>query len=231
MNIKKLEEQLGIEFQNQQLITQAFTHSSYVNEHRKERFADNERLEFLGDAVLELGVSQFIYKENMQMPEGEMTKLRAAIVCEPALYAFAKELHFDQYIRLGKGEEQTGGRTRPALLADVFEAFLGALYLDQGYETALQFLVTNVFPKISSGAFSHGMDFKSKLQELIQQHKDHSIVYQIAEEKGPSHNKEFVAHVLLNGEKLYGEGSGRTKKEAEQNAAKNAIDKLMDAKA
>lgn len=228
MDIKKLERQLDIEFHDHQLITQAFTHSSYVNEHRKEKHSDNERLEFLGDAVLELGVSQYLYKKFTDMPEGEMTKLRAAIVCEPALFSFAKELHFDSYIRLGKGEEQTGGRMRPALLSDVFEAFLGALYLDQGYDTALQFLKTYVFPEIDRGTFSHGMDFKSQLQELVQQHKDQNVSYIIADEQGPSHNKQFVSHVLLNGDEVFGIGKGRTKKEAEQNAAKSAIDKLMN---
>ena len=226
MNVTQLEKQLGITFHNHKLITQAFTHSSYVNEHRSEVFSDNERLEFLGDAVLELGVSQFLYRNNTKMPEGEMTKLRASIVCEPSLDNFAKDLDFGEYILLGKGEEQTGGRSRPALLADVFEAFLGALYLDQGFDQALQFLEKHVFPKISTGAFSHAMDYKSQLQELVQQYKNHTIEYKIADEKGPSHNKEFVAHVIIKDE-VTGVGIGRTKKEAEQRAAKTALDKYL----
>ena len=218
MNVSQLQKQFGITFNDQNLIKQAFTHSSYVNEHRKEKFLDNERLEFLGDAVLELGVSQYLYRENPMMAEGEMTKLRASIVCEASLVDFAKDLHFSDHILLGKGEEQTGGRTRPALLADVFESFL-----DQGYDLVLNFLEEYVFPKISTGAFSHAMDYKSQLQELVQQYKDLNIEYNIIDEKGPSHNKEFVAQVQINGD-MYEVGVGRTKKEAEQRAAKNALD-------
>ncbi|MBC5635930.1 MULTISPECIES: ribonuclease III [Ornithinibacillus] len=225
MDRKKLEQMLQIEFQNIDVIRQAFTHSSYVNEHRDINTSDNERLEFLGDAVLELGVSQYLYRKYPQMPEGEMTKLRAAIVCEPSLETFARSLNFGDHILLGKGEEMTGGRNRPALLADVFEAFLGALYLDKGFDTALHFLEKHVFPKIDTGAFSHGMDYKSKLQEIVQQDKNQTIEYQIIEEKGPSHNKEFVAELRIN-DKVLGSGIGRTKKEAEQRAAKNALDQL-----
>jgi len=225
MNIRQLEEQLNITFNQHDLIKQAFTHSSYVNEHRGSVFSDNERLEFLGDAVLELGVSQYLFRENKDMPEGEMTKLRAAIVCEPSLMNFSTELNFGEFLLLGKGEEQTGGRQRPAILADVFEAFLGALYLDQGYHAALKFLEDHVFPKIQTGAFSHAMDYKSQLQEFVQQTKNQSIEYLIVDEKGPSHAREFVAQVLIKGQ-ISGEGVGRTKKEAEQRAAKYALDRF-----
>lgn len=225
MNISVLQKKLGITFHDHDILRQAFTHSSYVNEHREGKFSDNERLEFLGDAVLELGVSQYLYRTKPKMAEGELTKLRASIVCEPSLVNFARELNFGDHILLGKGEEQTGGRERPALLADVFEAFLGALYLDQGYDAAIQFLEKYVFPKISTGAFSHAMDYKSQLQELVQQHRNHSIEYTITNEDGPSHNKEFVAQVLVKGD-VAGDGSGRTKKEAEQRAAKDALDKF-----
>jgi len=223
MNISEIEQQLGITFKNHRLLKQAFTHSSYVNEHPTKKFVDNERLEFLGDAVLELGVSQYLYQNFKQMSEGEMTKFRASIVCEESLVNFAQDLNFGQYILLGKGEEQTGGRNRPALLADVFESFLGALYLDQGFYTVLSFLEKYIFPKISTGAFSHVMDYKSQLQELVQQYKDLTIEYKIIEEKGPSHNKEFLAQVQINNE-FFQLGSGRTKKEAEQRAAKHALD-------
>ncbi|MFD1038018.1 ribonuclease III [Virgibacillus byunsanensis] len=223
MNVSQLQDQLGITFNNHDLITQAFTHSSYVNEHREVPSSDNERLEFLGDAVLELGVSQYLFRKNDNMAEGELTKLRAAIVCEASLVNFARELQLGDHILLGRGEEQTGGRDRPALLADVFEAFLGALYLDQGFEIALDFLKKYVFPKISTGAFSHAMDYKSQLQEFVQQYKNRTIEYRIVEEKGPSHNKEFVAQVVIQ-ENIAGVGVGRTKKEAEQRAAKNALD-------
>ncbi|MEC5422725.1 ribonuclease III [Virgibacillus sp. C22-A2] len=227
MNVAQLEKQLDITFKNHKLLKQAFTHSSYVNEHREEVFSDNERLEFLGDAVLELGVSQYLYKKNTAMPEGEMTKLRASIVCEPSLVNFARDLNFGDHILLGKGEEQTGGRERPALLADVFEAFLGALYLDLGFEQVLKFLEEHVFPKITTGAFSHAMDYKSQLQELIQQYRNQVVAYKIVEEKGPSHNKEFVAQVIIK-DNISGVGIGRTKKEAEQRAAKAALDKFTE---
>jgi len=228
MDVVQLEKQLGITFNNPDLLRQAFTHSSYVNEHRKsDSISHNERLEFLGDAVLELGVSQYLYRNNRAMPEGEMTKLRAAIVCEPSLMEFARDLNFGAYLLLGRGEEQTGGRERPAILADAFEAFLGALYLDQGFSEVLDFLEKKVFPKIATGAFSHAMDYKSQLQELVQQYKHQRIEYKIAEEKGPSHDKEFVTQVWIN-EKLVGEGIGRTKKEAEQRAAKAALDQFRE---
>ena len=223
MNVTQLEKQTGISFTNYDLLKQAFTHSSYVNEHREEKFSDNERLEFLGDAVLELGVSQYLYKRHAKMSEGEMTKLRASIVCEASLVDFAQDLQFGDHILLGRGEEQTGGRNRPALLADVFESFLGALYLDKGYDSVITFLDKHIFPKITTGAFSHAMDYKSQLQELVQQYKQLTIEYKIIDEKGPSHNKEFIAQVQIKDD-AYKVGIGRTKKEAEQRAAKHALD-------
>src|SRR3954462_15240485 len=176
------QDRLGVSFENINLLKQAFTHSSYVNEHRRKPFEDNERLEFLGDAVLELTVSQFLFKKYPTMTEGELTKLRAAIVCEPSLVTLANELEFGKHILLGKGEEMTGGRERPALLADVFEAFIGALYLDQGIERVVEFLERVVFPKINAGAFSHVMDYKSQLQELIQRDATGMIEYRVLQE-------------------------------------------------
>ncbi|WP_367617660.1 ribonuclease III [Salirhabdus salicampi] len=225
MDKKQLEERTGVKFNNEKLIRTAFTHSSYVNEHRKKDYEDNERLEFLGDAVLELAVSQYLYRKYPAMSEGELTKLRASIVCEPALVNFAEELDFSDHVLLGKGEEMTGGRHRPALLADVFEAFVGALYLDQNFTDVLHFLETHVFPKIQEGAFSHAMDFKSLLQEKVQQDKKSEIEYDIVNESGPAHNRIFIAEVRIDEEK-FGEGSGKTKKEAEQMAAKKALRKL-----
>lgn len=222
---QQFQEKINTKFENEKLLWQAFTHSSYVNEHRKKPFEDNERLEFLGDAVLELTVSRFLYLQYPTMSEGELTKLRAAIVCEPSLVSFAHTLSFGELILLGKGEEMTGGRERPALLADVFEAFIGALYLDQGIEKVFTFLEKWVFPKIQQGAFSHVMDFKSQLQEYIQREASGQLSYEILEEKGPAHNREFVSRVLLNGEEL-GVGSGRSKKEAEQHAAQMALQQL-----
>ncbi|MGG6432088.1 ribonuclease III [Anoxybacillus sp. D401a] len=225
MKFKQFQEQIGIFFRNEKLLIQAFTHSSYVNEHRKRLHEDNERLEFLGDAVLELTVSQYLFEQFPQMSEGELTKLRAAIVCEPSLVTFAHALSFGDLVLLGKGEELTGGRMRPSLLADVFEAFIGALYLDQGIEAVVQFLGKTMFPKIREGAFSHVMDYKSQLQELVQRDGSGVLEYKILQERGPAHNKEFVSRVSLNGEEL-GVGIGRSKKEAEQRAAQMALAKL-----
>jgi ribonuclease III len=225
MNFEQFQQNIGVTFHNQSLMKQAFTHSSYVNEHRNKHYEDNERLEFLGDAVLELAVSQYLYRKYPNMSEGELTKFRASIVCEPSLVHFAEELSFNDLVLLGKGEELTGGRSRPALLADAFEAFIGALYLDQDFQVVLTFLEKFVFPTIKPGAFSHAMDYKSMLQEVVQQHMDGKIDYEIVAENGPAHNREFVAHVHVQDE-VYGEGSGRTKKEAEQMAAKKALEKL-----
>ncbi len=222
-----LQQELNIQFSKPALLQQAFTHSSYVNEHRRRQFTDNERLEFLGDAVLELSVSHFLYMKYPEMSEGELTKLRASIVCEPSLVLFANELGFGKYILLGKGEELTGGRTRPALLADVFESFVGALYLDQGLEKVVAFLEVVLFPKVEIGAFSHAMDYKSQLQELVQQKNTGVLIYEIIEEKGPAHSRVFVTRVSL-GDLELGVGDGRSKKEAEQKAAQLAILKLQE---
>jgi ribonuclease-3 len=221
------QERIGYSFTNTKLLKQAFTHSSYVNEHRKKPYEDNERLEFLGDAVLELTVSQFLYNKYPLMSEGELTKLRAAIVCEPSLVTFANDLNFGDVVMLGKGEEMTGGRMRPALLADVFEAFIGALFLDKGLDTVIGFLEKVVFPKVDAGAFSHVMDFKSQLQEFVQKDGAGMLEYVVLHERGPAHNREFVSRVTLNGLEL-GEGAGRSKKEAEQHAAQIALSKLRD---
>lgn len=226
---KQLQDRLGIYFQNETLLKQAFTHSSYVNEHRRKPYEDNERLEFLGDAVLELTVSKYLFEKYPMMSEGELTKLRAAIVCEPSLVLFANQSSFGEVVLLGKGEELTGGRERPAMLADVFESFIGALYLDGGLEPVVQFLTKSVFPKIDEGAFSHVMDYKSQLQELIQRDHVGILEYKILQEKGPAHNREFVSTVVFNDETL-GTGTGRSKKEAEQQAAERALQQLKQKK-
>ena len=216
---------LHVPYQDDNVFIQAFTHSSYVNEHRIRPYDDNERLEFLGDAVLELAISQYLFKLFEQMSEGEMTKLRAAIVCEPSLAKLADSLDFGNYVLLGKGEEMTGGRKRPALLADVFEAFIGALYVDLGMEAVYDFLERYVYPKIHDGSFSHMMDFKSQLQEFIQRENQGQVQYRIVEEKGPAHAREFVSEVMLDDDQL-GTGVGKSKKEAEQMAAQKALKKL-----
>ncbi|MBA3927218.1 ribonuclease III [Listeria rustica] len=222
---EELQESVGFTFTDTNLLKTAFTHSSYVNEHRKEKIQDNERLEFLGDAVLEVTVSHYLFTKFPSMAEGQMTKMRAAIVCEPSLVDFAEMVNFSRYVRLGRGEERAGGRTRPALLADVFESFIGALFLDQGLDKVVRFLERVVFPKIDAGYFEQTVDYKTQLQEIVQKDRDVVITYTILDEKGPAHSKAFEAIVAINQEKR-GAGTGKTKKQAEQNAAKSAIQAL-----
>jgi ribonuclease-3 len=224
-NLKQLQAALDISFHKPELLRQAFTHSSYVNEHRMGNLKDNERLEFLGDAVLELTVSEYLFQVYPQRPEGELTKLRASIVCEPSLVGFAEDLEFGSYVLLGKGEELTGGRTRPALLADVFESFVGALYLDQGLEVVQTFLRKHLFPNLPNQGKLLMIDFKTHLQEYTQQHSMGLLEYKITDERGPAHEREFVAQVLVN-DMFLGQGSGRSKKEAEQQAAAKALEAL-----
>ncbi|MNJ49354.1 ribonuclease III [Paenibacillus fonticola] len=224
-DLKQLQHKLQIVFQNRQLLKQAFTHASYVNEHRFSQHQDNERLEFLGDAVLELTVSEHLYRMFPDRPEGELTKLRAAIVCEPSLVKFAESLEFGKYVLLGKGEELTGGRTRPALLADVFESFIGALYLDQGLKEVNAFLHKFIFSQFMIDGKLQTTDFKTELQELTQHHNLGVLEYRIIEERGPAHEREFVSEVSMDGRAL-GKGTGRSKKEAEQQAAAVALERL-----
>ncbi|GAB6988872.1 ribonuclease III [Paenibacillus pini] len=224
-DLKQLQQKLQIQFHNRLILKQAFTHASYVNEHRFSQQQDNERLEFLGDAVLELTVSEYLYNLFPGRPEGELTKLRAAIVCEPSLVKFAEHLEFGQYVLLGKGEELTGGRTRPALLADVFESFVGALYLDQGLEAARLFLERYVFPMVEAKGRLQMSDYKTELQELTQHYNMGVLEYRIVEERGPAHEREFVSEVYM-GNECVGKGSGRSKKEAEQQAAAEALTQL-----
>lgn len=224
-NVKELQQRIGITFRKSELLKQAFTHSSYVNEHRIAGHKDNERLEFLGDAVLELTVSEFLYDSYPGRSEGELTKLRASIVCEPSLVTFAEDLDFGAFVLLGKGEELTGGRNRPALLADVFESFIGALYLDQGIEVVKNFLKKHVFANISSEGKLLVIDYKTQLQEHTQHHGMGSLEYRIVNERGPAHEREFVAEVHMDAD-LLGTGAGRSKKEAEQQAAAQALLKL-----
>lgn len=224
-DLKQLQAQLSIRFHNPAILRQAFTHSSYVNENRMAGGRDNERLEFLGDAVLELTVSEYLFGMYPNRPEGELTKLRASIVCEPSLVVFAEDLEFGSFVLLGKGEELTGGRTRPALLADVFESFVGALYLDQGLEAVKTFLQKHMFPKLTRDGKPQIVDYKTRLQEYVQQHGLGILEYRIAEERGPAHEKEFVSEVLME-QSLLGTGAGRSKKEAEQQAASQALSKL-----
>ena len=225
--LNQLRDKFGITFKDTSYLAEAFTHSSYVNEHRELKLHDNERIEFLGDAVLELAISDYLFARYPNQPEGKLTRLRAAIVCEVSLSQFAKECNFDSFIRLGKGEERMNGRKRPALLCDLFESFIGALYLEQGMDSVLNFLKKTIFPSIESGAFSHVMDSKTNLQEFLQQKGEIAIQYVLVEEEGPAHQKEFVVEVRAEGKKL-GQGKGKTKKAAEQVAAANALTQVQN---
>ncbi len=224
-DLKELEFKLGIHFHRFQLLKQAFTHSSYVNEHRISRQQDNERLEYLGDAVLELTVSEYLFHTYPDKSEGELTKLRASIVCEPSLVKFAEALDFGSYVLLGKGEEMTGGRSRPALLADVFESFVGALYLDQGLDSVKSFLHQHLFSKLAEDGAMQVTDYKTRLQEYTQQHNMGTLDYRVVDERGPAHERQFVSEVYMDG-LLLGTGSGRSKKESEQQAAARALARL-----
>ena len=218
--IEKLEQTIGYSFQDKMLIKRALTHTSFSNEQRINKNGDYERLEFLGDAVLELLSSEYIYKENETMGEGAMTKLRAAIVCEPSLAQCAKEIELSDYILLGKGESAMGGRKRDSIVSDVLEALIGALYLDGGIEVAKEFVHKFVLNDIEHKQLVY--DAKSSLQELVQKEKKGQISYLLLSESGPEHEKEFRCAVEINGKRM-GMGIGRNKKEAEQKDAAEAL--------
>ena len=212
-----LEEKLGYVFKDKNLIKLALTHSSYANEHNMEC---NERLEFLGDAVLELAMSRKLY-DTIDLDEGVLTKMRAKAVCEGALDLYASKIELSSYLYLGKGEEATGGRTRPAIIADATEAVLGAIYLDGGFEAARE-IVKKFFEPYFDDVLKN-KDYKSMLQEKLQSEK-RSIRYEIVRDEGPANNKTFEAVVYMD-EILMGRGIGKTKKEAQQQAAKDALEK------
>ncbi|MBO4667189.1 MAG: ribonuclease III [Bacilli bacterium] len=212
---------LRISYHHRELFLQAFTHTSYANEHKCE---SNERLEFVGDAILDFLVGEYIYLNYPDMPEGDMSKMRAIYVCAEANNNYAIKLGLDKLLLLGKGEEEQGGRTRVNVLADLFEAFLGALYLDSGLEEVRRVLDMTVYPSIQ-GHKLYIQDYKSHLQELFQAESRKSVTYVVENETGPSHDKTFTVGVYFDGVK-YGTGTGKSKKEAEQAAAKVALEKL-----
>lgn len=218
-----LEKYLNYKFKNINLLKNALTHSSYANEVRN-GITSNERLEFLGDSVLSIIVSDHIYKRFPDIPEGELTKMRAALVCEKALCGFSRELHIGEYLMLGKGEEKGGGRERDSILADAFEAVLAAIYLDGGMEPAkkhvMNFVLRELEHKTEEETFK---DYKTVLQEIIQRNPEESVNYVLTDEKGPDHDKTFTVEVRLNSN-VIGTGSGKSKKSAEQMAAKQALE-------
>ena len=219
----KLEEKIGYRFENRALLLTALTHSSYANERHEDGLPCYERLEFLGDSILGLVTADFLYHHEPPLPEGSMTRLRAELVCEQALHKVACELGIAPYMRLGRGEEHTGGRQRPSALADMVEAIIAALYLDGGMEEARRFVLEKVLRDAEISETHRTKDYKTELQELVQRKPNQHIVYELIGESGPDHNKTFSFRVSINGEPA-GEGSGRTKKEAEQMAARRALE-------
>lgn len=222
--MESLESKLGYAFRDRALLVNALTHSSYANENRGKSCDSNERLEFVGDSVLGMVVATRLYERYPDMPEGRMTRLRAQLVCEESLHAVALELELGKYIRLGRGEEHSGGRNRTSILADAVEALIAAMYLDGGLDVARSFITARLLSDLADEECA-GADSKTELQELIQRKSGQSLAYEMLSESGPDHDKVFTARVLLNGESV-GEGAGRTKKEAEQSAAREALRRL-----
>ena len=227
MKLEELEEKLGYHFQDRRLLEQALCHSSYANERHMDRLLNNERLEFLGDAVLELATSEYLYLNYPQMPEGEATRTRASIVCEQTLALCARDLGLGAWLRLGKGEELTGGRERDSITSDAMEALLGAIYLDGGFANAKEFIHKFILNDIENKQLFY--DSKTTLQEIVQGQYEEDVHYVLVKEEGPDHNKSFFVEALLEGQVL-GEGCGHTKKAAEQQAAYCAIKKLRSKK-
>ena len=221
--MRELEEKLGYRFRDIGLLEHALTHSSYANEHRSSGITSNERLEFLGDSVLGMVVAEYLFDAHPDMPEGELTRTRAALVCEASLYEVACALNLGRYLRLGKGEDAGGGRTRPSILADATEATLAAVYLDGGIGPARAIIQAYILDKEQEK--SADRDYKTALQELVQRHPGQAVSYRLVDETGPDHARVFVMEVSVGG-KPVGVGRGRSKKEAEQMSAKAALEKL-----
>lgn len=218
--LKEFQKKIGYQFQQEGLLRQALTHSSYANEHRMKKLSDNERLEFLGDAVLEIVTSDFLYHEHTDVPEGELTRVRASIVCEQTLAFCTRALNLGDYLFLGKGEDQTGGRKRKSILSDAFEAIIGAIYLDGGFANAKEFIHRFILNDMEHKKLFY--DSKTILQEIVQGHTDETLTYVLLKEEGPDHNKSFEVSAMLDGQEI-GRGIGRTKKSAEQRAAYRGI--------
>ena len=223
-----LERKLNYRFRDRGLLSEALNHSSYANEHRNAHVSSNERLEFLGDSVLGFVTAEFLFLEHPDMPEGDLTRIRAALVCEQSLYEVAKKLELGKYLKLGRGEEAGGGRHRTSILADATEAVFAAVYLDGGI-TEASALIHRVLLDVEreEAVEERRRDHKTALQELVQRRANQELSYRMAGEQGPDHNKTFVAEVLLNGE-LVGSGTGHSKKEAEQAAAAAALAKMKE---
>ena len=219
-DLSGLEQRIGYRFQDRSLFVKALTHSSYVNEHKMDKLQCNERLEFLGDAVLEIVSSEFLYEKFPEKPEGELTRIRASMVCEPTLAFCADGIELGSYLRLGRGEDSTGGRQRHSVVSDAMEALIGAIYLDGGFANAKEFIHSFVLNDMEHKQLFY--DSKTILQEMVQAEARHNVEYLLLKEEGPDHNKTFEVSALLDGREI-GRGSGRTKKAAEQVAAYHGI--------
>lgn len=225
--LNEIQTKIGYKFRNVELLNWALTHSSYANEHKRFRITYNERLEFLGDSVLGLIVSDYIFTKYSNYPEGDLTKLRATVVCEPSLSYVAKQIDLGKYLLLGKGEEVTGGRERVSILADAFEALIGSIYVDGKFNSAKKFVLRYMTGIIENAVNGRELfiDYKTQLQEILQKKTKSKIEYKVVFEEGPDHNKVFYTEVVVKS-KVLGKGFGKSKKEAEQNAAKIAIEGL-----
>lgn len=224
--METLSEKLRYQFKNPALLEEALRHSSYANEHRNERLLSNERLEFLGDSVLGFVTAEYLFEEHPHAPEGELTRIRAMLVCEESLYEVAQGLELGQYLKLGNGEESSGGRGRASILADATEAVFAAVYLDGGFEAAKELIHRVLINREREiAAEKKRRDYKTLLQEFVQRTPNKDLIYQLVGESGPDHAKTFSLEVLLCGA-VVGVGSGHSKKEAEQMAAKDALETL-----
>ena len=223
-DLNELEKRCGYTFQDKNLFHRALTHSSYANEHKKDKAVCNERLEFLGDAVLEVVSSDFLYHKYPEKPEGELSKIRASLVCEPTLAYCAADLELGSYLLLGKGEEATGGRERNSVVSDAMEALIGSIYLDGGFANAKEFIHRFILNDIEHKQLFY--DSKTILQEMVQAKYKETLVYELIKEEGPDHNKSFEVCVKIGDEEI-GRGLGRTKKAAEQVAAYHGICKIQ----
>ncbi|MGI6118547.1 MAG: ribonuclease III [Bilifractor sp.] len=221
--LNELEERCGYRFRDISWLEMAVRHSSYTNEHHMDRLFCNERLEFLGDAVLELASSEYLYNHYPDMPEGELTRLRASLVCEPTLAYDAKALDLGSYLLLGKGEDMSGGRQRDSVVSDAVEAVIGAIFMDGGFESAKAFILRYILDDVEHKQLFH--DSKTKLQEMVQKNSRSEIVYELIGESGPDHRKQFSTAVRVGG-KLMGKGTGSSKKSSEQQAAYDALCRL-----
>lgn len=223
---KQFQEIIGYRFTDEKLLKTALTHSSFANENKTANVKFNERLEFLGDSVLGLVVSRYIFENFPKLPEGKLTKMRAAVVCERSLWECAVNIDLGNFLILGRGEENMGGRTRMSILADAFEALIAAIYLDSSFETAREWVLGQLYETIMDASRGKMFkDYKTEFQEVMQQNGDVDISYRVVSESGPDHNKSFLVEVYLNG-RLMGNGEGTSKKKAEQMAAQNALIQL-----